>query len=409
MDYEIVNDRLEIDGKDVPFVPANSSGSRFHPTLIVCHDTADRPAPKDTVRWFASRECKVSAHFVVERDGTITQMVPCDRKAFHAGQSSWPGMSGGCNNFAIGIEIDNPGKIDKTGRAWFHYDKLGRPIAPGFPMSDLAKMATKEHGNHWWLPYTPEQIETVTELCAALVAAYPTIKDIGTHWLISPGRKIDTNPLFPLEELRAAVLKKKAAPGRPAAYPRLQLGDQGDKVKDAQGKLKALGYPVGEVDGAFGPQMRVAVLAFEAENALVYDGVLDTEEHKALMTDASVKAMPVGAREDITAEDLKARGSETLAWTARCRNVLNSLGIGAVVGTVDQVANDGAGAGAALQQLEATRTTATRVSELAGWILTPMGLAVAGGLLLLVGAYLVVGKIEKRRVRDAQTGANLAR
>ena len=190
MTYEIVSDRL----KGAPFVPANSSGARMaSPSLIVLHDTADRAQPKDTVNWFASRQCTVSAHFVVERDGSITQMVECDQKAFHAGKSSFNGRSG-CNNFAIGIEIDNPGMLDKDGRAWFH--KKGEA---GY--SGIRQRTTKEHGAGWWLPYTDAQVNAVGELCRALIKAYPSITDIGTHWIISPGRKIDTNPLFPLEQV----------------------------------------------------------------------------------------------------------------------------------------------------------------------------------------------------------------
>jgi hypothetical protein len=63
---------------------------------------------------------------------------------------------------------------------------------------------TDEHGVGWWMDYTPEQITAVTELCKALAVAYP-ISDITTHWAISPGRKVDTNPLFPLERVKREV------------------------------------------------------------------------------------------------------------------------------------------------------------------------------------------------------------
>ena len=47
----------------------------------------------------------VSAHFLVRRDGRIIQFVPCGRRAWHAGVSSWQGRSR-CNDFSIGIELD---------------------------------------------------------------------------------------------------------------------------------------------------------------------------------------------------------------------------------------------------------------------------------------------------------------
>jgi len=61
-------------------------------------DTSDKSSFKDL------EGVRVSAHFVVNRQGEITQFVPCDQRAWHAGQSSWLGREN-CNNYAIGIEI----------------------------------------------------------------------------------------------------------------------------------------------------------------------------------------------------------------------------------------------------------------------------------------------------------------
>lgn len=177
------------------FVKANASGGDLKPSLIICHDTAGRLDKGNTVNYFASKQCTVSAHVVVERDGTIVQMVPFNKRAWHAGQSEWKGKKL-CNSFSIGIEIVNPGKLDANGRAWFH-----KKTEEGFKGIQQAK--TKAHGDGWWLPYAPEQIKAVKELCRALVAEYPDVNDIATHWQVSPGRKVDTCPLFPLEDVEA--------------------------------------------------------------------------------------------------------------------------------------------------------------------------------------------------------------
>ncbi len=58
----------------VRFVRANASGGEIRPKQIVLHDTAGRLTEFSSVNWFASKECQTSAHFVVERDGTVTQM-----------------------------------------------------------------------------------------------------------------------------------------------------------------------------------------------------------------------------------------------------------------------------------------------------------------------------------------------
>lgn len=181
------------------------------PTLIILHDTAGRIEKWSSVNWFKSDDCATSAHAVVERDGTITQMVDFNKRAFHAGASEWNGVAN-CNAFSIGIEIVNPGKLDKDGHAWFH-----KKTDVGF--TGIKRAKTTAHGDGWWLNYTPEQIQAVTNLCKALVARYPQIDDITTHWVVSPRRKIDTGPLFPLDAVRRAVF---AARGKEAEVASVQ-------------------------------------------------------------------------------------------------------------------------------------------------------------------------------------------
>lgn len=185
-----------------PFKLARSyRDSKIVPRMIVLHDTAGRLDKFSSVKWFQDKTCKTSAHIVVERDGTITQQVPFDRVAFHAGASSWKCEDGVhrkmCNSCSIGIEIVNPGQLDKNGKAWFHKGK------EGYPLTDLVHKKTPEHGDGWWMPYTPEQVRAIKLLCRALVEEYPDCNEIVTHYLISPRRKIDVNPLFPLTEVRA--------------------------------------------------------------------------------------------------------------------------------------------------------------------------------------------------------------
>lgn len=189
---KIVNHVLQ----GVRFVRANAFGGPLEPALIVLHDTASRIEAGSAVNWLRSKKCTVSAHIVVELDGTVTQMVPFNRRAWHAGKSSFKGRVG-CNGFSIGIEMVNPGKLDAKGAAWF-----GACGATG-----IQHCATPEHGEGHWMPHPQAQVDAVKSICRAIVEEYPRCNEITTHWAISPGRKIDPSPLFPLEDVRRAVLE----------------------------------------------------------------------------------------------------------------------------------------------------------------------------------------------------------
>ena len=210
----IVDGRLE----GVRYVKARMFGGPIEPELIVLHDTAGWSKKFNTVKWFqkpkkGKRYVHVSAHFVVERDGTITQMVPTNRKAYHAGRSKYCGRVG-CNAFSIGIEIVNPGKMDSKGRSWF---------GDAAHASEIEERETPEHGKGHWLPYTDAQINSVKRISRALVEEYPKCNEITTHWAISPGRKIDPNPLFPLEQVRQAVLSTDIEDDEPELVEAPQL------------------------------------------------------------------------------------------------------------------------------------------------------------------------------------------
>ncbi len=188
-----------IDG--VAFDAAILTGGKITPEVVVMHDTAGRLEAGNSAAYLA-RTTKASVHFVVERNGAVTQLVDTNRRAGHAGQSTFQGRPD-VNAFSIGIEIVNPGKLTRLGGgsaiAWY-----GQEF--GYGEYKLAEIETPEHGKGVWMPYPEAQIAAVLDLTIALFEDIDTLRDITTHWYISPGRKIDTNPLFPLESLRARIL-----------------------------------------------------------------------------------------------------------------------------------------------------------------------------------------------------------
>jgi N-acetylmuramoyl-L-alanine amidase len=208
MDYAVKNHRLMRGRSAVDQAATPNKGGSVTPEVIVLHDTAGRLDHVSSVRWLCDPAAKASAHFVVGRAGEVVQLAPTNVSTWHAGASSHNGRSN-VNGFSVGIEIVNPGIMQGApgngARAWF---------GQVFPAAEhgIEHRATPQHGAGLWMPYTEAQIATVMALCLALREAYPSISALTTHWAISPGRKVDTNPLFPLEAVRARVMGRQDVP-----------------------------------------------------------------------------------------------------------------------------------------------------------------------------------------------------
>lgn len=206
---EIVNHRLKVSKEDKieAFVKANSFGGALTPDSIIIHYTAG-PSGSATVRYLTRKNIKVSAHMVVSEDGTITQMVDFNRKAYHAGKSRY-GNKIGYNSYAIGIEISNPGFLTKKGDGYVTWweEKKSNPktVNPEMIFEGKHRNYPKPRTMHWH-KYPQAQIDAVFSVCETLCKAY-NIEEILGHEEISPGRKSDPGPAFPLDELRKKFIK----------------------------------------------------------------------------------------------------------------------------------------------------------------------------------------------------------
>ncbi|WP_205749083.1 N-acetylmuramoyl-L-alanine amidase, partial [Frigidibacter oleivorans] len=138
----------------VPFQEAQWMGGEIAPEIVVLHDTASRLVPGAAASYLARNDAKVSVHFVVERDGQITQQVPANRAAWHAGKSTWQGRSG-CNDFSLGIEMVNAGRMtwasETMARAWW-----GELLS--ISLFGIELIETSQHGHGLWMPYPEPQI-----------------------------------------------------------------------------------------------------------------------------------------------------------------------------------------------------------------------------------------------------------
>lgn len=175
-----------------------NQGGKLVPRYLVFHFTAGR-SMKSSVDWLSNPQAKASAHLVVGRDGSITQLVPFNKVAWHAGQSHWNGITG-LNNYSIGIEMDNAGELRKTGNKYLTW------FSAEIPAEDVIEARHKHRtANSFWQTYTPIQIERSLALAKLLVQTYQLTDVIG-HDDIAPIRKSDPGPAFPLENIRSSAL-----------------------------------------------------------------------------------------------------------------------------------------------------------------------------------------------------------
>ncbi len=115
------------------------------------------------------RGLRVSAHFLIRRGGELIQFVPCAKRAWHAGLSTWRGREC-CNDFSVGVELEGT--------------------------DDLS--------------YTESQYWRLALLTVALCDKYPIVDIVG-HSDIAPGRKTDPGPSFEWTRYRAALARIKNA------------------------------------------------------------------------------------------------------------------------------------------------------------------------------------------------------
>ena len=176
-------------------------GGRMTPRLLVIHYTAGASA-RSSINWFMNPDARASAHLVIGRDGAITQLVPFNTVAWHAGASQWNDLSG-LNRHSIGIELDNAGRLQRHGNGWRSW--FGRDYSADEVLEARHRHETEVCG---WHLFTAEQIEATVEVATVLFGHYG-LEDVVGHDDISPGRKADPGPAFPLAALRSRLLGRR--------------------------------------------------------------------------------------------------------------------------------------------------------------------------------------------------------
>lgn len=238
--------------------PSPNAGDRrkgCRPNLILLHYTG-MPSAEKAVRWLANPRAKVSCHYVIDDDGSITQMVPEGSRAWHAGASHWAGEAD-INSVSIGIEIQNPGH------------------------------------DHGYPDFPPAQMQAVAALCRDIAArrGVPPQR-ILAHSDVAPGRKIDPGEKFDWAWLAQAGAGHWVAPAPLDADACRLLDEDAAAVEEAIDLLRRYGYDFEprERDDWFAVVVRAFQLHFRPARA---DGRLDAGTLDTLQR--LVAALPAAA------------------------------------------------------------------------------------------------------------------
>lgn len=199
---------------------------RRRPDLLLLHYTGMACVEK-AIDWLARPESRVSCHYVIDEDGTITQMVAEEFRAWHAGQSYWAGESD-INSCSIGIEIHNCGHADGY---------------PSFP---------------------PAQMLAVERLSADIVARHAIARGrVLAHSDVAPARKVDPGEKFDWRRLAAAGAGRWIAPEPiDTADFSFGAGERAAEIADAQHVLRRYGYGI-EVTGVLDEPTQFVLRAFQ--------------------------------------------------------------------------------------------------------------------------------------------------
>lgn len=217
---------------DIISRPSPNHDARAHAiSMAVLHYTGMRTG-EEALERMCSPEAAVSAHYMIEEDGRIFQLVSEEDRAWHAGRSRWRGMAD-INSRSIGIELVNP-------------------------------------GHEWGYRLFPEkQMKSAIRLLHEIMRLYEIApRDVVGHSDIAPSRKSDPGELFDWQRL--------ARLGLAVQRPTRALTDPGWSDAAFLLALERYGYDVS--DG------RAATIAFQRRfRPEILDGVIDGQCRAILM------------------------------------------------------------------------------------------------------------------------------
>ncbi len=183
--------------------------------MLILHYTG-MPSAEAALERLCDPAARVSAHWLVDEDGTVVALAAEEMRAWHAGVSRWQGRER-LNDCSIGIELVNP-------------------------------------GHEWgYRPFTEAQYRACIELCREILGRWPIPpRRVLAHSDVAPARKQDPGELFDWRRLAGAGI---------GLWPRDGAGTA-RSVADLQRLLARFGYAV-TPNGALDRATREVIAAFQ--------------------------------------------------------------------------------------------------------------------------------------------------
>jgi N-acetylmuramoyl-L-alanine amidase len=216
------------DYEDAIVCPSPNFGERCNvsaPDMLIMHYTAMESA-QAACDWLCSPQSEVSAHYLIDETGMVTQMVAEEHRAWHAGRSFWQGETD-INSRSIGIEISNMGH------------EAGCPQYPDVQIQSLMKLSKSIMSRH--------------DIAARHVLA---------HSDIAPGRKRDPGEWFPWKRLSENGIGHYVEPTPPTGGRYFMRGETGQPIEALQSMLALYGYNT-PVTGVFDDALETNIIAFQ--------------------------------------------------------------------------------------------------------------------------------------------------
>ena len=227
--------------------PSPNFNDRKHPIdMLVFHYTGMETG-QEALERMCDAEAQVSAHYMIWEDGRVAQLVGEDKRAWHAGISSWQGDED-LNSRSIGIEIVNGG----------HDWPLPGDVLPPYPDAQLDALIHLPHGilDRWELP--AHRIVGHSDIAPARK------EDPGEHfpWLKLARVGIGLWPRSLTDPSDASGDERARATGPHLIGRGLGPGDDKKAVARLQTMLGGIGYGI-EVTGLYDEQTECVVRAFQ--------------------------------------------------------------------------------------------------------------------------------------------------